>query len=144
MSVICLQRLMRLVTLLVVISSASGCADLAQLPTPVVNVTSTSTPLPTVTPLIPDTPYPTFTITPTPLATLTPTPVTPTSTPTLPPRPRLAGELGVQVAITSGLVISGTPVPEAAPIVNLPQGTINVLLLGIDARPGEKLGRTDT
>ncbi len=46
--------------------------------------------------------------------------------------------------ITPGLVISSTPIPTPMPIVNLPNGVINVLLLGSDARPGEQLGRTDS
>ncbi len=44
----------------------------------------------------------------------------------------------------SGLVISNTRVPTPASIVDLPEGAINVLLLGSDSRPGEKIGRTDT
>ena len=144
MAVIRSQRFIQILSLIIVLANVVGCADLAQQPTPDRPTTATATLRPTVTPIIPDTPYPTFTDTPTPLATATPTPVTPTATPTLPPRPRLAGELGVEVTITPSLVISGTPIPIAAPIVDLPQGTINVLLLGVDSRPGEKLGRTDT
>ena len=57
----------------------------------------------------------------------------------------MAGELGVSIAITAGLTISGgMPAPTPVPMIDLPADTINVLLLGIDARPGEKLGRTDT
>ncbi|MFN8596912.1 MAG: LCP family protein [Anaerolineae bacterium] len=144
MAVIRTHRLIQIVSLIVMLSSVAGCVGLAEQPIPISQPAFTATPRPTVTPLIPDTPFPTFTDTPTPLPTFTPTPVTPTATPTLPPRPRLAGELGVEVTITPGLVISGTPIPIAAPIVELPQGTINVLLLGVDSRPGEKLGRTDT
>ncbi len=130
----------RLLACVLIILSVSGCADLARQPSEGVPATVTPTQRPTVTPILTDTPYPTFT----PLPTATRRPNTPTFTPTLPPRPRAADELGVEVMITAGLVISDTPVPPPMPIVDLPQGAINILLLGVDTRPGEKIGRTDT
>ncbi len=124
----------------------SGCENLAV--TPVKSIAqSPATPAairPTVTPL----PYPTRAATSTPIDTPTPAPTstkTPTPTPTLfaaPPRGK--NEMGVSVTITAGLVISGTPVPTPVLPLGMPPGTINVLLLGSDSRPGEKLGRTDT
>jgi LCP family protein required for cell wall assembly len=70
---------------------------------------------------------------------------TPTPTPTLiviPPRSK--NELGVNVVITPSLLVSETPIPTPVAPLDLPGDTVNVLLLGTDARPGEKLGRTDT
>jgi LCP family protein required for cell wall assembly len=129
------------------IVSASGCEALAVTPTkPIVQA---ATPTPT---LVPPTATPTFepTVTPTFIPTDTPTPSptatdTPTPTPTLlvvPPRAK--NEMGVDVVISASLVISETPVPTPVFPLELPGDTINVLLLGSDSRPGEKLGRTDT
>jgi polyisoprenyl-teichoic acid--peptidoglycan teichoic acid transferase len=134
----------------VLLASTSGCAEWAVQPTPIpTTVVTTPTPTlrPTVTPLLPDTPAPTLTPSPTSTPSLTPAPTsTPTATPapTATPRRPASGELGVSVEISSGLVISNTPVPPPASIVDLPKGTINVLLLGSDNRPGEALGRTDS
>ena len=135
----------------------TGCAALAQDPTSVaVSMnTPTVTRQPTVTPLISPTALPSFTPAPTNSPTATPTPTatstataTPTTTPTptaTPPAPPRNHELGVSIAITAGLILSGSvPAPTPVPLIDLPPGAINVLLLGIDARPGEKLGRTDT
>jgi LCP family protein required for cell wall assembly len=138
--------------LALVVSSVSGCAGFANAPanllakptvlatTPVMLVSV----LPTVTPLLKDTPAPTST----PIDTLTPAPTAtdePTATPTLiVPPPRAKNEMGVTVAVSAGMVISGTPVPTPVAPIDLPRDSINVLLLGTDARPGEKLGRTDT
>ena len=138
---------LRLITGMLLVSSlVAGCAGLAVEPAAVAVVTPTGTPRPTVTPLLTPSPWPTFT--PSPTAAVTPTPTrTPTVTPvpTLPVRPRLAGELGVTIEITAGLTLSGgLPVPTPVPMIELPPGTINVLLIGTDARPGETLGRTDT
>ncbi len=93
--------------------------------------TATMTPRPTRT----STPTPTATPTPTlsPTATSTPTP-TP-SPPTLPPpAPILTGT----PQITSTL-----PQPTPMPLIPQPEGTINILLLGSDRRPGERVARTD-
>ncbi len=138
--------------LVLIVSSVSGCAGLANAPANLLSkptvpatipVTVVSV-LPTVTPLLKDTPAPTSTPidTPTPAPTAT---AAPTATPTLVvPPPRAKNEMGVTVGVSVGLVISGTPVPASVVSIDLPRDTINVLLLGTDARPGEKLGRTDT
>jgi len=138
--------------LALVVSSVSGCAGFANAPAallskPTVKVTTPATLVaerPTVTPLLKDTPAPTST----PLDTPTPAPTAtaaPTATPTLVvPPPRARNEMGVKVAVSAGRMISGTPVPMPVVPLELPRDTINVLLLGTDARPGEKLGRTDT
>jgi LCP family protein required for cell wall assembly len=133
--------LIPLISLLLMASFLTGCADLARIPATAsaAKTTLTATPRPTVTPLISPSSQPTFTPAPTKSPTAT---ATPTATP--PARPR-SYELGVAIEITAGLTISGgTPVPTPVPLIDLPPGAINVLLLGIDARPGEKLGRTDT
>lgn len=136
-----------IISLFLITSVITGCAGLALEPSPVAVAVVTPTSLPTVTPFATDTPQPTFTPaptnSPTPTAAPTKTP-TITPTPTMPVQPRLAGELGVSIEITAGLAISGTPVPTPVPMVELPANTINVLLLGVDSRPGEALGRTDT
>jgi LCP family protein required for cell wall assembly len=93
-----------------------------------------------IDPIVAATSTPIDTPTPAPTATDTPTP-----TPTLivvPPRAK--NEMGVDVVISASLVISETPVPTPVFPLELPADTINVLLLGSDNRPGEKLGRTDT
>lgn len=47
------------------------------------------------------------------------------------------------VTPNASIVISDTPVPEAAPLVEFPQGTINIVLMGSDKRPDEGGWRTD-
>jgi polyisoprenyl-teichoic acid--peptidoglycan teichoic acid transferase len=128
------------------ITGIAGCDSLAvtpvgsSAPSPAAPTVArpTVTPLPastraaTSTPFDPPTPAPTSTDTPTPTPTLV----------VLPPRAK--NEMGVDVTITASLVMSTTPVPGPAFPLELPRDTINVLLLGSDSRPGEKLGRTDT
>ena len=133
----------------VLLASTSGCVDWAVQPKPLSPAVIPSAPAlrPTVTPLLPDTPMPTVTSSQTLLPSLTPAPPsTPTALPTstIPPHRPAPGELGVSVEITASLVMSNTPVPTPASIVNLPKGAINVLLLGTDNRPGEAIGRTDS
>ena len=136
----------------VFVVSVSGCEALAATPGKAVVQVQISTTLlasptvvlPTVTPLLTPTSAPTST----PIDTPTPAP-TSTDTPTLTPTliaipPRAKNEMGVDVPISASLVISATPVPTPVTALELPRDTINVLLLGTDARPGEKLGRTDT
>ena len=125
--------------------SASGCESLAVTPVKSMAQSAATTVVrPTVTPFV----DPTLAPTSTPIDTLTPAPTatdTPPPTPTLivvPPRGK--NEMGVNVAISASLVISETPVPTPVFPLELPSDTINVLLLGSDDRPGEKLGRTDT
>ena len=136
-----------LIVIVVILSlvSAAGCEGLAVTPAKsIAPVPATADVRPTVTPLL----APTRAATSTPIDTPTPAPTstsTPTRTPTLvalPPRAR--NEMGVDVPITAGLVISGTPIPTPVMPLDLPHDAINVLLLGSDNRPGEALGRTDT
>ncbi|NTU64731.1 MAG: LCP family protein [Chloroflexi bacterium] len=122
----------------------SGCESLAVTPVKSIVQSAAIPNRPTVTPLLDPTLAPTSTPIDTP--TLAPTATdTPPPTPTLivvPPRGK--NEMGVNVAISASLVISETPVPTPVFPLELPRDTINVLLLGSDNRPGEKLGRTDT
>lgn len=147
-----LRWLFAVVIVALIASNAAGCVGFAQTPIVPVSVpTVTATALataaavrPTVTPLLKDTAAPTSTPpdTPTPAPTATDTP-TPTPTLIVLP-PRAKNEMGVTVAVSAGLVISGTPAPTPVIPIELPRDSVNVLLLGTDARPGEKLGRTDT
>jgi polyisoprenyl-teichoic acid--peptidoglycan teichoic acid transferase len=135
-----------------IVSSVSGCAGFANAPAalvskPTATVVASATAVavrPTVTPLLKDTAAPTSTPqdTPTPAPTAT---NAPTATPTLiVPPPRAKNEMGVAVIVSAGLTFSGTLVPTPVVPIDLSRDSINVLLLGTDARPGEKLGRTDT
>ncbi len=124
------------------ILSMTGCDSLAV--TPVLPIVTPTAIRPTVTPLLKPTMAPTDTPADTPTPAPTPTTMR-TATPTLvvaPPRGK--NEMGVAVAVAAGLIISGTPIPKPVRPIELPQDTINVLLLGTDSRPGQKLGRTDT
>ena len=127
------------------IISASGCESLAVTPVKsMAQSAATTVVLSTVTPFLDPTLVPTSTPIDTPTTAPTATD-TPPPTPTLivvPPRGK--NEMGVNVAISASLVISETPVPTPVFPLELPRDTINVLLLGSDNRPGEKLGRTDT
>lgn len=95
------------------------------------------------------TPQPTWTATgtatPPPTATVTPT-ATPTPTQTPRPTPTL-GQIDLIAAtpvLTSAHVVTSTyPQPPPMPSVAQPEGTINILLLGNDRRPGEEVARTD-
>ena len=101
--------------------------------------TSTATPVPTATHT------PTFTATPTQtppeLPTQPPTP-TNTPTPTVPPPP--SGSFKSVIPLTATYTISNTPVPTPAAVIDLPEGVINVLLMGTDRRPNDTAWRTDT
>ncbi len=91
----------------------------------------TPTPSPTAAP----------TLTPTPPPTQTPVPPTPTPTPTPAFPTRWAATPAF--AWTAPGVVSGTiPPPRSA--MALPGNRVNLLLLGIDRRPGQEIGRTDT
>ncbi len=123
----------------------AGCESLAVTPAKSITQAATATAIrPTVTPLLP----PTLAVTSTPIDTPTSVPTltkTPIPTPTLiviPPRGK--NEMGVNVVISPSLLVSETPIPTPVVPLDLPSDTINILLLGTDARPGEKLGRTDT
>lgn len=105
-------------------------------------VTATSvpvTPSPTVTPTIP----PTWTPTPTPTLMPSPTP-SPLPTPTLTPTPEVP-TLPIPPAPITGTSVITSPLPQPTPmpLIAQPQGTINLLLLGSDRRPGESVARTD-
>ncbi len=93
----------------------------------------TPTPLPTATP----------TLTPTPTPTRTPAP--PTLTPTPTPTPALPARWAATPVRTwaTPVTLSGT-IPPPRPPMALPGNRVNLLLLGIDRRPGEAIGRTDT
>lgn len=92
-----------------------------------ISIPPTWTPTPTVT----RTPRPTPTSPPTPTPTITPTP----APLTLPPPVAIISET---VVVTSTL-----PKPEAFPLVEQPEGTINILLLGMDRSGGTETARTD-
>ena len=89
-------------------------------------------------PALPAAPSPTPAPSPMPTATPTPVPPTPTPTPGLPAR----------WALTPTPPPAPVGVPEGAPpprpLLSFPPGRVNLLLLGSDRRPGERVGRTDT
>ena len=78
--------------------------------------------------------------TPSPMPTATPTPVPPTPTPT--------PGLPARWALTPTPPPAPVGVPEGAPpprpLLSFPPGRVNLLLLGSDRQPGERVGRTDT
>jgi anionic cell wall polymer biosynthesis LytR-Cps2A-Psr (LCP) family protein len=99
------------------------------------------------------TPSPTFRFTPTPSLTptdtATPSPTftpsrTPTDTPT--PRPPLSGVADTVTPLPTPEVITDayTPPPTPAALVDLPQETINIVIIGSDRRPGNGVGLADT
>jgi LCP family protein required for cell wall assembly len=108
---------------------------------------STSTPLPSDTPT--PTPTSTSTSTPTPTDTPTATP-TPTNTPTQTPTPT---DTTTPVPLRGSYPATATPaqpqeldleaIPTPVPLVKVPTGTINIVLLGSDKRPYENSWRTD-
>lgn len=95
--------------------------------TPTLTETPTATPTPTSTPT--PTPTDTPTATPTPTDTTTPVPMRGIYPATATPAPPEAMELEV--------------VPTPVPLVKVPTGTINIVLLGSDKRPHETSWRTD-
>lgn len=122
----------------VLVQSATSPAIEIQTYTPV-PPTSTWTPTPTETP----TATPTLTPTPTlvPSATPTATP-TPTITPT--PGPIEIPVLGTLPPVEgTPVVTSSLPQPSPMPYVQQPQGTVNILLLGMDRLEGQGAARTD-
>ncbi|MGC9400493.1 MAG: LCP family protein [Anaerolineae bacterium] len=92
-------------------------------------LTPSATPVPTATPTATRTP--TVTPTPSPTATSTETPVPP-SLPHVTP-----------VLTSTAVVTSYLPQPTPMPLIEQPDGTINILLLGSDRRPGVKVSLTD-
>ncbi len=73
----------------------------------------------------------------------------PTALPT-PAMPRIESTFPASITLPTPMPIYDPPVasvlpkPPQAPLVPQPPGTINILLLGSDRRPGEKVARTDT
>ncbi|MBN1486551.1 MAG: LCP family protein [Anaerolineae bacterium] len=112
----------------------------------VVEVTATSTPaVISAAPTLTATPQPTWTPSPTATPTATPSPTntpTPTATPTETPGP-IHLPAPPPVLTTTGVITSLLPQPTPMPIIWQPKGTINILLLGSDRRPGEDIARTD-
>ncbi len=134
-------------------SSAAAQPLLAQF-IPSATATFTATPRPTVTPLgrsfpnqnLPATWTPTNTWTPLPTRTNTPTN---TPTPTMTSKPPLPGlrptvTPAFQVVLFNySPEITETIVPTPVPLVDLASNTINIVLLGSDARPDTPGWRTD-
>jgi len=91
-----------------------------------------SSPRPTAPPTWTPTPTPTLTATPGPTPTPSATPQPPESLPTPP------------VILTDAVTVTvPLSVPTPMPLVEQPEGTINVLLLGSDQASTESVGRTD-
>ncbi len=80
--------------------------------------------------------------TPTPRPTKTPLP-TMTSFPTATPPPIVLPIAATPLFTTTTVVTSPLEQPTPMPLIEQPQGTINILLLGSDRRPGEDVARTD-
>jgi anionic cell wall polymer biosynthesis LytR-Cps2A-Psr (LCP) family protein len=135
-------------------------------PTPIVitiDVSPTAVPIPPPTATIPPTPTSPPTATPQPSPTPRPAPTNtsvPAPSPTLAPSPTVAPaiELGalagnnvalpeVPISATTGItataLFSLTEVPPPVAPVKLPPGVINIALLGVDTRPGDKGMLTD-
>jgi polyisoprenyl-teichoic acid--peptidoglycan teichoic acid transferase len=94
-----------------------------------------------------DTPVPTWTRTPTPTATRTPRPSdtpTPTVTDTPTPAPlAVHGRATLPPIANTPVVTSPYPQPSPMPLVTQPEGTVNILLLGMDRQDGKGVARTD-
>jgi len=107
-----------------------------------------ATPTPTVMPDPTESQVPP-TWTPTPVATQTPVPSpTPTETPLpteTPTPPALVLPSGTRLPEVSGTPVVTSPIPQPLPmpLVEQPEGTVNVLLLGMDRVEGEGAARTD-
>jgi LCP family protein required for cell wall assembly len=110
---------------------------------PALDTTETATPFrsatPTLTPTATRTPTPTGTATP----TATPTPTkTPTPTNTTTPVPVRGIYPATSTPAQPGELNLGM-IPTPVPLVKVPMGTINIVLLGSDQRPYESSWRTD-
>ncbi len=95
-----------------------------------------------------DSAVPSPTPSPIPCASPTSTPTnSPTTTPTATPTPAAEtptlGATGSPVATATGTVTSPLPIPSPAPLVEQPEGTINLLLIGSDKSSDGDPGRTD-
>lgn len=117
----------------VVVTPTASDSAVTSLPS---TATSTSM-LPTATPPpLPPTWTPTPRPTKTPLPTLTPSP-------TATPPPIVLPIAATPMFTTSTVVTSPLEQPTPMPLIEQPKGTINILLLGSDRRPGEDVARTD-
>ncbi len=127
--------------LLLAVGARAWQADTPDLvrPTGTPTLTATLTPLATVT--LPPIWTPTPTPTQTPVPTRTPTP-TITPTPTATPGP-IALPHSAVIITSTGVISAALPQPTPMPLIAQPAGTINVLLLGSDRRPGVKVSLTD-
>lgn len=150
-----LNRLLEALTLLIAmgllvvishlaISTAPQVKQSAATPSPTATVTDTPT---ATTPPSP-TPSPTATFTPTPTPTAPPT-QSPTNTPTMTPHPpRALPPPAVIATATPNPAMTSTPnpipVPAQMPLIEQPDQTINILLLGSDQQTIDSIGRTDT
>lgn len=104
----------------------------------VLTATATPTPAPpTATPpAVPPTWTPTARPTRTPRPTMTPSP-------TMTPLPIVLPVAATPIYTTTTVVTSPLEQPTPMPLIEQPKGTINILLLGSDRRPGEDVARTD-
>ena len=119
-------------------------------PTPRVRATWTATGMPTTsaTPQ-PTRPPVTWTLSPTPTETQTPSPTPsatppPSITPSITPTPGPIALIAATPWLTTSTVVSSSysqPTPMAR--ITQPKNTVNILLLGTDRQPGEKVARTD-
>ena len=123
------------------------------IPPPTATMPPTATPLPTATPAPSPTPHPAPTNTPAPNPSPTLAP-SPTPMPEAAPALQLEALTGndvklpeVPISATTGItataLFSLTEVPPPVSPVKLPPGTINIALLGLDARPGGGGSLTD-
>jgi len=135
-----------------VVSSVSSAFPMAGLWFPTLAPTLLNPPTHTVPATdTPSPPTPTATAIATALATHTATPApTITRRPTGTPSPTSSAALGGLILPTSAPLITSTgvisallPQPAPMPLIEQPPGTINILLLGSDRRPGETVARTD-
>ena len=124
------------------IASLPTVADtLTPSPRATATATATATSTPTATPTVTPTPTDTPTATPSPTPTATPTP---TSTPTITPSPApLHGIYPATVTPAQPEELELEAIPTPVPLVKVPTGTINIVLLGSDRRPNETAWRTD-
>ncbi|GBD09223.1 Putative transcriptional regulator YvhJ [Candidatus Thermoflexus japonica] len=136
-------RALALIGLMMIIQSliwmSAGVVTNRQPGDPAQGVNGVEEPAPTPSSEFTPTPPPTRTPTSTPTPTFTPLPPTSTPTPAFParwaisPTPRPAASGG-----------SPEGIPEPRPPLAFPPRRVNLLLLGSDRRPEERLGRTDT
>ncbi len=120
--------------------AATRTASVPDTPTPTDTVTPTATNTPTVTLTPSHTPTGTLTPSSTPTATFTPT-ITNTPAPTPVPTREVSLNTGSYATPSTP---PATEVLPPAPLIPVPEGVENILLLGSDKRPGDGGFRTDT